>query len=255
MTFPTGQDVIHPISNPVRKSGGFAILRGNLATEGGVLKTAGVDEELAPRACEGLRQGGGRAPGDHREEDQPGRRGRRALRGAEGRAWDARDARRHGRDRRPGPEGLGRAPDRREVLRRDPRLHDRAHRPRGCGRRGRSGCSRTATSSPSTSRRGRSTSSSPTRSSPRGGRPGSPCRRSTRTGSSPSTRSSSRRLRRARSAWCPARRRPLDSKRSLGKQAIKADDSACRAPLRRVSLAASGDARATSSRGSSLRPS
>jgi dihydroxy-acid dehydratase len=38
---PTGQDVIHPISNPVRKSGGFAILKGNLATEGGVLKTAG----------------------------------------------------------------------------------------------------------------------------------------------------------------------------------------------------------------------
>ncbi len=41
VTLPTGQDVIHPISNPVRKSGGFAILRGNLATEGGVLKTAG----------------------------------------------------------------------------------------------------------------------------------------------------------------------------------------------------------------------
>jgi dihydroxy-acid dehydratase len=38
---PAGQDVIHPISNPVRRSGGFAILRGNLATEGGVLKTAG----------------------------------------------------------------------------------------------------------------------------------------------------------------------------------------------------------------------
>jgi len=38
---PSGQDVVHPISNPVRKSGGFAILRGNLATEGGVLKTAG----------------------------------------------------------------------------------------------------------------------------------------------------------------------------------------------------------------------
>ena len=38
---PGGQDVIHPISSPVRKSGGFAILRGNLAVEGGVLKTAG----------------------------------------------------------------------------------------------------------------------------------------------------------------------------------------------------------------------
>jgi len=39
---PPGQDVIHPISNPVRKSGGFAILKGNLALEGGVLKTAGA---------------------------------------------------------------------------------------------------------------------------------------------------------------------------------------------------------------------
>ena len=38
---PSGQDVVHAISNPERKSGGFAILRGNLATEGGVLKTAG----------------------------------------------------------------------------------------------------------------------------------------------------------------------------------------------------------------------
>ena len=41
VTFPAGQDVLHPVSDPVRKSGGFAILSGNLATEGGVLKTAG----------------------------------------------------------------------------------------------------------------------------------------------------------------------------------------------------------------------
>ncbi|MDG7006348.1 MAG: dihydroxy-acid dehydratase, partial [Nitrososphaerota archaeon] len=34
-------DVIHALSSPVKKSGGFAILKGNLATEGGVLKTAG----------------------------------------------------------------------------------------------------------------------------------------------------------------------------------------------------------------------
>jgi dihydroxy-acid dehydratase len=40
-TLPHGQGVIHPISDPVRRSGGFAIMRGNLAVEGGVLKTAG----------------------------------------------------------------------------------------------------------------------------------------------------------------------------------------------------------------------
>jgi dihydroxy-acid dehydratase len=38
---PPGQDVVHPMTSPVRRSGGFAILKGNLATEGGVLKTAG----------------------------------------------------------------------------------------------------------------------------------------------------------------------------------------------------------------------
>ena len=38
---PPGQDVIHPLSSPVKKSGGFAILRGNLAPDGGVLKIAG----------------------------------------------------------------------------------------------------------------------------------------------------------------------------------------------------------------------
>ena len=43
---PSGQDVIHPMSDPVRKSGGFAILKGNLAPEGGVLKTAGSTKNL-----------------------------------------------------------------------------------------------------------------------------------------------------------------------------------------------------------------
>jgi dihydroxy-acid dehydratase len=38
---PAGQDVVHPLSSPVKKSGGFAILRGNLAPDGGVLKIAG----------------------------------------------------------------------------------------------------------------------------------------------------------------------------------------------------------------------
>lgn len=36
------RDVIRPISKPVRKDGGIAILKGNLAPEGAVIKTAGV---------------------------------------------------------------------------------------------------------------------------------------------------------------------------------------------------------------------
>jgi dihydroxy-acid dehydratase len=42
IVFPNGQDVIHPVSHPLRKSGGFAILRGNLAPEGSVLKMTGT---------------------------------------------------------------------------------------------------------------------------------------------------------------------------------------------------------------------
>ena len=41
ITLPPGQDVVHDSRAPVRASGGFAILRGNLAPEGAVLKTTG----------------------------------------------------------------------------------------------------------------------------------------------------------------------------------------------------------------------
>ena len=41
VTLPKGQDVVHDSRTPVRASGGFAILRGNLAPEGAVLKTTG----------------------------------------------------------------------------------------------------------------------------------------------------------------------------------------------------------------------
>ena len=39
-----GQDVIHPMSSPVNERGPISILRGNLAEEGAVLKTAGIGE-------------------------------------------------------------------------------------------------------------------------------------------------------------------------------------------------------------------
>jgi dihydroxy-acid dehydratase len=38
-----GQDVIRPVSNPIKKTGGLVILKGNLAPEGCVLKVAGVE--------------------------------------------------------------------------------------------------------------------------------------------------------------------------------------------------------------------
>jgi dihydroxy-acid dehydratase len=38
-----GQDVVRPVSNPLKKTGGLVILRGNLAPDGCVIKVAGVD--------------------------------------------------------------------------------------------------------------------------------------------------------------------------------------------------------------------
>jgi dihydroxy-acid dehydratase len=39
-------NVIHPLSNPVHKEGGIAILTGNLAPKGAVIKSAGVSEKM-----------------------------------------------------------------------------------------------------------------------------------------------------------------------------------------------------------------
>ncbi|MBX7214358.1 MAG: dihydroxy-acid dehydratase [Thermoflexales bacterium] len=36
------QDVVHPVSRPLRETGGMVVVRGNLAPEGGVVKVAGV---------------------------------------------------------------------------------------------------------------------------------------------------------------------------------------------------------------------
>jgi dihydroxy-acid dehydratase len=46
VAFPEGQDVVHTLADPVRKRGGFAILRGNLAPEGSVLKVTGASRSM-----------------------------------------------------------------------------------------------------------------------------------------------------------------------------------------------------------------
>jgi len=38
-----GQEVIHPLSNPIKKSGGLVILRGSLAPDGAVIKVTGIE--------------------------------------------------------------------------------------------------------------------------------------------------------------------------------------------------------------------
>jgi len=42
VTYPTQQDVVHTLASPVRAKGGFAIMRGNIAPEGAVLKVTGA---------------------------------------------------------------------------------------------------------------------------------------------------------------------------------------------------------------------
>ena len=44
VTYPEGQDVIVPVNKPISPTGGLAILRGNLAPEGSVIKVAGVSK-------------------------------------------------------------------------------------------------------------------------------------------------------------------------------------------------------------------
>lgn len=44
--YPQGQDVVHALSSPVRSTGGFAIMRGNVAPDGGVLKITGASKNL-----------------------------------------------------------------------------------------------------------------------------------------------------------------------------------------------------------------
>ncbi|HEU4567980.1 MAG TPA: dihydroxy-acid dehydratase [Marmoricola sp.] len=43
---PTDGEVIHPLSEPIHRSGGLTILRGTLAPEGAVIKSAGFDQEV-----------------------------------------------------------------------------------------------------------------------------------------------------------------------------------------------------------------
>ena len=159
---------IHDVEHAYSKDGGLAILYGNLAVRGAVVKTAGVDESIwkfsGPAVVVESQEDGGRR--DPRRRRQGGRRRRDPLRGTARRP-------RHAGDALPDllPEGQGA----RQGLRADHRRALLAAAPRGCRsatsrpRRhpaARSRWSRTATRSRSTSPTGGSRSRSPRRSSP-----------------------------------------------------------------------------------------
>lgn len=46
VAFPSNQEVIRPVSKPMAREGGIAVLRGNLAPEGAVVKVAGINLDI-----------------------------------------------------------------------------------------------------------------------------------------------------------------------------------------------------------------
>ena len=95
-----GQEVVVPIETPLKATGGLAILHGNLAPEGCVVKLAG-HERLLHRGPARVFESEEACFEAVKARRDPGRRRRRdSIRGAGGRPGDARDAPRHRRNRR-----------------------------------------------------------------------------------------------------------------------------------------------------------
>jgi len=53
VVFPTGQDVVRPITNPYSPTGGVVVLKGNLAPQGAIVKVAGMErlQFTGPARC------------------------------------------------------------------------------------------------------------------------------------------------------------------------------------------------------------
>ncbi len=158
--------VVRAMSEPIHRTGGLTILRGSLAPDGAVVKTAGLRRRRVRGHRAGVRPragGDGRARGRH---DRGRRRRGDPVRGPEGRAGDARDARHHRRDQGRRPRQGRAAAHRRPVLRRHDRALRRARRAGG-GRRRADRARRRRRPDPARRRRPRrSTCSSTTTSSP-----------------------------------------------------------------------------------------
>ena len=134
----TNREMIRPLSDPLYREGGLAILRGSLAPEGAVVKQTGIRFKTMlapPRSGPRLREHGRGGQGVHGGRGEAGGDRGGALRGPQGRARHAGDAPDHLGDGRHGPGRALRSGDGRPLL----RLHARAlYRPRlPGGRRGR----------------------------------------------------------------------------------------------------------------------
>ena len=104
-----GQQVVRPLDDPIKPTGGLAILRGNVAPEGCVVKLAGHERRLhtGPARVFESEEDAMRAVTD--EPDQGRRRGRDPQRGPGRRPRHARDARGHRGARGRGARRGGRA--------------------------------------------------------------------------------------------------------------------------------------------------
>ena len=133
--YPAGQDIVRPLSDPIKKDSHLVVLYGNVAPEGAVAKITGkeglrfvgrarvFDGEEAATTCDPCGQGA------------CGRCGRHPLRRPARRPGHARDAQPHRRDHgaRAGRQGC---PDhRRPLLGRQPRLRGWTYYPGSGGRR------------------------------------------------------------------------------------------------------------------------
>ena len=132
---PLDGDVLRTLDNPIHASGGLTILKGSLAPEGAVVKTAGFDAARLRGPGARLRARARRDGRADRRRDQARRRGRHPLRGPEGRTGHARDARGHRGHQ--GRWARKRCPtiDGRQILRRHNRPVHRPHRAGGGGRK------------------------------------------------------------------------------------------------------------------------
>ncbi len=114
-----GQEVVHPIENPIKPSGSLRILRGNLAPEGCVVKLT-VDHALHRGPARVFDNEQDAFAAVKAKADPARRRGRDPLRGPGRRSRHARDAPGHRGDHRRGARRLGRAGHRRPLLRAPP---------------------------------------------------------------------------------------------------------------------------------------
>ena len=159
---PTGQTIIRPLDQPLKKDSHLVILYGNLAPEGAVAKITGKEGLAFQRQGARVRlRGTGDGDDPRRAQSSKGDVIVIRYEGPKGGPGHARNARAHHRHHGQGPRQGRRAHHRRPLLRRQPRFRRRPHHARKPTSAAPSPSSRTAMPSPSMPRSGRSTWRSP----------------------------------------------------------------------------------------------